>query len=81
MSEADALTVTKVLDCRRASCPMPVVKTAKAIQGDRVGQLLKMIATTRSKPDLAAWSRQTGHELVSTQDDGGKHVFIIRRTK
>ncbi|HSR49123.1 MAG TPA: sulfurtransferase TusA family protein [Anaerolineales bacterium] len=71
----------KVLDCSGMLCPMPVVKTSKAIRDVGVGQVLKMIATDPGAPsDMEAWSRQTGHELLQSTEEGGKYVFYLKRT-
>lgn len=72
----------KVLDCSGLLCPVPVVKTAKAIKQIEVGQILQMIATDPgAPPDMEAWSRQTGHELLESQEANGKYIFFFRRTK
>ncbi len=78
----DVIKEDQVLDCSGMLCPVPVVKTRKAIQSLEVGQILKMIATDPgSPPDMEAWSRQTGNELLRSMQDGGKFIFYIRRTK
>ena len=70
----------QVLDCSGMSCPMPILKTKKAIDGLAAGQILKMIATDPgSKPDMDAWTRKTGHELVEYQTEGDKHIFFIKK--
>ena len=33
------------LDCKGLNCPLPILKTKKAIDGMAGGQILKMIAT------------------------------------
>lgn len=72
----------KELDCSGMLCPMPVVKTAKSIMDVKVGQVLKMIATDPgAPPDMEAWSRQTGHEIVEFSENDGKYIFYFRRTK
>jgi tRNA 2-thiouridine synthesizing protein A len=72
----------RTLDCSGLACPLPVVKTSKAIKELQVGQVLKMIATDSGAPaDMEAWSRQTGNELLSSSQDAGKYVFYIRRVK
>ncbi len=77
-----AIQVDKVLDCSGLLCPLPVIKTSKAIQEIAVGQVLKMIATDPGAPaDMEAWSKQTGHELLASEQEDGKFVFYIRRTK
>ncbi len=78
----DVLKEDQVLDCSGLSCPMPVVKTSKAIKTLEIGQVLKMVATDPgAPPDMEAWSRQTGNELLRSTQEGGKFVFYIRRSK
>ncbi len=70
------------LDCSGLSCPMPIVKTSKAIKELKVSQVLKVIATDSGSPkDMEAWARQTGNELISSTQENGKYVFLIRRLK
>ncbi|MBI2333017.1 MAG: sulfurtransferase TusA family protein [Chloroflexi bacterium] len=69
----DVIKEDQVLDCTGLLCPMPIVKTTKAIKELEAGQILKMISTDAgSPPDIAAWSRQTGNELLLSTEDGGK---------
>lgn len=70
------------LDCSGMACPMPILKTKKAIGGLEIGQVLKMIATDPgSRPDIQAWTSKTGHELIASEQEGGKYIFFIRRSK
>lgn len=70
----------QLLDCTGMLCPMPIVKTTKAIKELESGQILKMIATDAgSPPDIAAWSRQTGNELLLSTEEGGKFVFFLKK--
>lgn len=74
-------TTTKKLDCSGMLCPMPVVKTAKAIKEMAVGDLVEMISTDAgSMPDMQAWARQTKHELLEAHDEGIKFRFLIKKT-
>jgi tRNA 2-thiouridine synthesizing protein A len=78
----DVIKEDQVLDCSGMLCPMPVVKTFKAIKAMEVGQILKMVATDPgAPPDMEAWSRQTGNELLRSMQEDGKFIFYIRRTK
>lgn len=71
----------EVLDCSGLSCPMPILKTKKAMDKLSPGQVLQMIATDPgSKPDMDAWTRKTGNELLDYQQDGGKHIFFIKKS-
>lgn len=73
--------IVKKLDCSGLMCPMPVVKTKKAIKDLEIGDLLEMISTDPgSMPDMEAWARQTGHELVESHDEGSSFRFLIKKT-
>jgi len=75
-------SVTKTLDCSGLLCPMPVVKTNKAMKELQVGDILEMKATDPgAMPDMEAWARQTNHELLEAIDEGDEHYrFIIKKT-
>ena len=73
-------TITKTLDLKGLSCPMPIAKTAQAIRDLQPGDLLETLATDPgSVPDFNAWSTTTGHELVEQTEDGGVYRFVIRK--
>ena len=70
----------KELDCRGMNCPLPILKTKKAIEELSVGQVLKMIATDPgSVNDIAAWTRRTGHELMESEQNGGEYTYFLRK--
>jgi len=70
------------LDNSGLACPLPIIKTKKAIDGMQVGQVLKMIATDPgSVSDVQAWASKTGHELLKYEQEGEKFIFYIRKTK
>lgn len=72
----------RVLDCRGENCPLPVVKTAQAMKTLEVGQVLELQATDPGvEPDMHAWSRRTGNELLKIDRDGDVFHIFIRRTK
>jgi tRNA 2-thiouridine synthesizing protein A len=77
------MTVTEValtLDLKGLSCPLPIVKTAKAIKELKSGDLVEVLATDPgSVPDFAAWSRSTGNELVDHTHEGEIYCFVIRK--
>ena len=76
----DIIKEDQFLDCTGMLCPMPVVKTSKAMKELQPGQILKMISTDAgSPPDIEAWSRQTGNELLRSTTEGGKFVFFLRK--
>ena len=77
-----AVTADQTLDCSGMACPMPILKTKKAIDALQLGQVLKMIATDPgSTSDMEAWTKKTGHQLVASETEGDKFIFYIKRTK
>ena len=81
MAESEIIP-DQILDCSGLNCPMPVIKTAEAIKRIGIGQVLQVISTdSGSPPDMEAWSRQTGHELLNSQQKDGEYTFFFRRTK
>ena len=74
--------ISKKLDCSGMLCPMPVVKTKKAIKEMEIGEILEMISTDPgSIPDMEAWARQTRHDLLHSEDQGGNVFrFVIKKT-
>jgi len=70
------------LDCRGMNCPLPILKTKKAIGEIEVGEILKMVATDPGAvADMAAFSRRTGHVLEQQSEGDGEYVFFFRRAK
>ncbi|MGJ9384611.1 sulfurtransferase TusA family protein [Salipaludibacillus sp. CF4.18] len=74
------MDVSKVLDAKGLACPMPIVKTKKAIAELEQGQILEIHATDQgAKNDLAAWSRSGGHELLADKEEDGVLKFWIKK--
>lgn len=77
-----AIQSDQTLDCSGMACPMPILKTKKAVDGLQIGQVLKMIATDPgSVSDIDAWTQKTGHQLVGSEHSGETYTFYIKRTK
>ena len=72
--------VTQVLDARGLNCPLPILRTKKALNGLTAGEVLKVIATDPgSLKDMEAFCRQTQNEMVSIAESNGEYTFIIRK--
>lgn len=70
----------KELDARGLACPLPIVKTRKALNELASGQVLKVVATdSGSVADMKAFSEQTGNELLSSAQEGNLYVFYLKR--
>jgi tRNA 2-thiouridine synthesizing protein A len=70
-----------VLDCRGRRCPLPVIDLARAITTIAVGETLLVEADDpAAAPDIAAWCRMRGHELVRTSSAAdGTPAYEVRR--
>ncbi len=74
------MNVDKELDVRGLNCPLPVLRTKKALNAIAAGQLLKVTATDpASVRDIEALARQTGNELLRTTDANGEYAFFLRK--
>ncbi len=72
--------VSSELNCEGLNCPLPILKTKKAIDSLNSGEILKMTATDHgSDNDMASWAKRTGHELVSHTEASSVHTFLIRK--
>ena len=72
----------RVLDVRGLYCPMPIVKLSVAIKEIPVGETIKVIATDDAfPPDVESWCKNTGNELLSSDESNGEYAVLIRRKK
>jgi tRNA 2-thiouridine synthesizing protein A len=74
------VTIAKSLDLKGLSCPLPIIKTAKAMKDLAPGELLEAFATDPgSVPDFKAWARTTGNSLVETSQEGAVYRFLLQK--
>ncbi len=74
------MEAVRVLDAKGIACPMPVVKTKKAMDEINSGEILEVHATDKgAKSDLAAWTKSGGHELVDQTEEGDILKFWIKK--
>jgi tRNA 2-thiouridine synthesizing protein A len=70
----------KVFDASGLACPLPIVKTKKALADMAPGQVLRVLSTDPgSVCDMAAFAEQTGNALLSSGEEGGKYVFFLKK--
>lgn len=70
------------LDCVGLQCPLPVIKTAQAIKAIPMGEVLELLASDPGvEPDMAAWTRRTGNELISIEKKDQVFRVLIRKAK
>ena len=69
----------KELDARGLSCPLPILKTKKALNELASGEVLKIVATDPgSVKDFEAFCKQTGNELLS-HSPGPEFTFFMKK--
>ena len=69
-----------LLDARGLTCPLPILKTRKALKDVAPGAALRVLATDPGAvEDFPAFCRTTGHQLVETSQDGATYSFVIKR--
>ena len=68
------------LDARQLACPLPILRAKKALSQMQSGQVIRIVATDRGAPkDFEEFCRQTGNVLLSSVEQGGEYVFLVRR--
>ncbi len=74
------MDVTKELDTRGLTCPLPILKAKKALAEMASGETLKVVSTDPgSARDFQAFARQTGNELLSQDTANGEFIHVLRR--
>lgn len=70
----------KELDVRGMNCPVPILRSKKALSEITSGQVLKVVATDPgSVKDMQAFANQTGNELLGSGEDSGIYTYFLRK--
>jgi TusA-related sulfurtransferase len=78
MSDLD--TQPRVLDVKGLNCPMPLLKAKKALNEMAPDELLEVLATDPgSVRDFEVFSKQSGHRLLESRQDGDTYVYVLRK--
>ena len=68
------------LDVQGLTCPLPVLKANKALRALAPGDKLTVLATdAASVADFNAFSRETGHAILSFSESQGVYRFVLRK--
>lgn len=68
------------VDAIGMNCPLPILRTKKALATMQSGQVLKVRATdSGAANDFPAFAKQTGNELLSSTTEGDVLVFFLKR--
>jgi tRNA 2-thiouridine synthesizing protein A len=69
------------LDASGLNCPLPILRAKKTLADMESGQILHIIATDPgSVKDFEAFAKQTGNELMSSGEEGGKFTFLMKKS-
>lgn len=70
----------KELDTRGLNCPLPILRTKKALTDMASGQVLKITATDPGAvKDFQAFCKQTGNALLSSTSERNEFVFLMQK--
>jgi tRNA 2-thiouridine synthesizing protein A len=75
------MEIKLTLDCKGLSCPMPMMKLAKAMKELNSGEVLEMLGTDPgTKSDLPKWCEKTGNTMLEGGDlGGGVFRYLIKK--
>ncbi|MCE3000555.1 MAG: sulfurtransferase TusA family protein [Betaproteobacteria bacterium] len=70
----------KELDARGLNCPLPILRTKKALADMASGQVLRILAPDPgSVKDFQAFARQTGNDLLSSESVDKAFTFLMKK--
>jgi len=68
------------IDARGLNCPLPVLRTKKALNDMASGQVLRILSTDPgSVRDFQAFAKQTGNALLQHGEQDGAFFFLLQR--
>lgn len=68
------------LDLKGLKCPMPMLRTKKALATLESGTIVTVLATDSGAPDdFAAFCKHTGHQLLDSSEADGVFTVVIQR--
>lgn len=69
-----------VLDAKGLACPMPIVKTKKAMNDLKPGQVIEVQATDKgSLADIQAWAKSSGHQYLGSTEEADVLKHYLRK--
>lgn len=74
--------MTTKLDLSGLKCPLPALKTRKALRGLALGERIEVVCTDPlASIDIPNLLSETGDLLVATERQAGRIVFVIEKAK
>ncbi|MHA2358261.1 MAG: sulfurtransferase TusA family protein [Candidatus Heimdallarchaeaceae archaeon] len=76
------IKISKTLDAKGLSCPLPILKAKKAIMEIPIGEYIEVLSTDPgSVADFDAWTKATGNKLIANSEESGTYRYVIKRVK
>ncbi len=73
--------IDRELDASGLNCPLPILRAKKALSDMERGTTLKVISTDPgSVKDFEAFSKQTNNPLLSSGEEGGKFICVLKKS-
>ena len=73
------ITFDQTVDLSGLRCPHLLIATIKAVKEAKSQQVLQILATDLNAPSsIMAWTRQSGHQLIDSYNEGEQFVFLIQ---
>ncbi|HDR7655195.1 MULTISPECIES: sulfurtransferase TusA family protein [Bacillus] len=74
------MNVKQVLDAKGLACPMPIIRTKKAMDTLQTGEVLEVHVTDKgSVKDIPAWANKGGHDIVKHVEEADVLKFWIKK--
>lgn len=71
---------TMILDAKGLACPMPIVRTKKAMDALTTGDILEVHVTDKGAlADIPAWASAGGHEIIEQTEQADVLIFRIKK--
>ncbi|MEY9095964.1 sulfurtransferase TusA family protein [Paenibacillus sp. RC84] len=75
------IQIHQILDAKGLACPMPIVRTKKALEQMASGQVLEVQATDQgSLADIRSWAKARGHQYLGSTEEGEVLHHFIRKS-
>ena len=72
--------IDRELDVKGLNCPLPILRTKKALSEMTSGQVLHVLATDPgSVKDFQAFAKQTGNELLANSETDKVFEYYLKR--
>lgn len=68
-----------ILDLTGLKCPLPILRTKKALANLASGEMITVLATDAGAPDdFVAFCQHTGHELLESSEQDNVFKLVIK---